>query len=113
MATSTHKITAVRSGSTLREDWDVEYVITFTYWPAERATLICPGAEPGVEFVSAVWADGTDPLGEEELEWCAEWLEDHSDEAIAAAVYDRMADEDEAADRSRRALIDDRLTGDL
>ena len=109
MATTTHKIDAVRSGSTDREDWDVEYRITFTFWPTERATLTYPGAEPGVEFVTAVWADGTEPLREDELEWCAEWLNDNYDEAVAAALHDREADADDHADYQRRARIEDAM----
>lgn len=114
MSTSTHKITATRSGTNYRsEDWDVEYEITFTFWPTERATLTYPGAEPGVEFVSARWLDGTEPLREDELEWCAEWLDDHYDEAVAAAQYDLDADADDHADFVRRQRRDDAMTGDL
>jgi hypothetical protein len=111
MATSTHKITATRSGSTEREDWDIEYQITFTFWPTERATLVCPGAEPGVEFVSAIYEFSADPVPEAELEWCADWLENHYDEAVSVAQDDRLADADDHADFLRRQRRDDSITG--
>lgn len=111
MATSTHQILAVRSGTNYRnEDWDVEYKITFTFWPTER-THLHPGAEPGVEFVTAIWADGPEPLREDELEWCADWLEEHYDEAVALALDDREAAEEDHADFLRRQRRDDSITG--
>jgi hypothetical protein len=118
MATSTHKITATRSGSTEREDWDIEYQITFTFWPSERATLVCPGAEPGIEFAKV------EPMPRDQgafqdladarvRDWAEQWLEDHYDEAVQVATDDRLADEDDHADFLRRQRRDDRLTGDL
>ena len=106
MATSTHKVTALRF-----EEAERKYRITFTFWPAEGATRLCPGAEPGVEFVSAVNTASPIPLSEEELEWCAVWLEEHYDEAVEAALYDRMADEDDHADYLRRQRRDDAMLG--
>lgn len=114
MATTTHEILAVKSGTTYRdEDYEVEYRITFTFWPSERATLTCPGAEPGIEFVSARWADGPGPLEAEELDWCTDWLEEHYDDAVAVATNDRQADKDDHADFLRRQRRDDALTGGL
>lgn len=119
MATSTHKITAIDSGShPVFGDWEVEYTITFTFWPAERATLTCPGAEPGIEFVKV------EPLPRDQgafqdladarvRDWAEQWLEDHYDEAVQVATDDRRADEDDAADYARRSRIDARLMGDL
>jgi len=110
MATSTHKITATMSGSTEREDFDVEMVITFTFWPSERATSVCPGAEPGIEFVSATYEDGQ-PVSSSDAEWCEQWLEDHYDEAVASAQDDRLGWEDDHADFLRRQRRDDSITG--
>ena len=105
MATSTHKITAIRV-----EEHEIEYRITFTFWPSERATLTCPGAEPGVEFVKATDEYGR-PVSSYDAEWCEQWLEDHYDEAVASAQDDRMADADDHADFLRRQRRDDSITG--
>lgn len=113
MATSTHKINALREGSQDHEDWDVEYTITFKFWPAERTTWNHPGADPGIEFVSAVRDRGTDPLTASEREWCAQWLEEAYDAAVQVATDDRLADEDDHADFLRRSRIEDKITRDL
>lgn len=120
MATTTHKINALRSGTVNGADFEEEYVITFTYWPTEPITRSHPGAEPGIEFVKVeppVATDGSIPyadLAQQRIdEWAADWLDDHYDEAVAAAIYDRMADEDDAADYARRSRIDARLMGDM
>ena len=117
MATSTHKITAIDSGShPAFGDYDVEYTITFTYWPAERASLTCPGAEPGIEFVK-VEPMPRDQGASQNLadarvrDWAEAWLEDHYDEAVASAQDDRQADADDHADYLRRQRRDDSIAG--
>lgn len=120
MATSTHKINALRSGTVNGADFEEEYTITFTFWPAERATRVCPGAEPGIEFVKVeppVPTDGSCPhpdlLQKMIDQWAEDWLEDNYDEAVQVATDDRLADEDDHADFLRRSRIEDKITRDL
>ena len=108
---STHTITATLHGSNDHEDWDVEYEITYRYTPGRSGGFYEPGHGPSVEFISARWKDGTDPLTPEEIEWCQEWL--YEDEAAICRVAEerRAADADDYADFKRRERIDAKLTG--
>ena len=110
--TSTHTITATRSGSTEREDLDVEYVVRFTFHPESRPSFYDPGSGPFAEFLSATHDDGG-PLDELEADWCEEWLTKHQDEAVAAALHDREVARDYAADLWERVRAEDRQMGGL
>lgn len=116
MTSSTHKITAIDSGShDVFGDWEVEHTITFRYTPGSRPTQIDPGSGPTVELVS-VGPRPDAPCAFQDLadkrlhDWAEQWLEDHEDQAIAAAHYDLEAEADERADFQRRSRIDDQLT---
>lgn len=116
---STHKITAIRSGShPTMGDWDADYEITFTYTPG-AAPVIHPAdtADPGypaeAEFVSISPGAGDhgafSDLAQKGLEdWARDWLQDEGyDEACAIAEQANQPDPDAARD----ARIDDALMG--
>lgn len=120
MASSVHKIRAIDSGShPVFGDFEQEYDITFTFYPAEGATALCPGAKPGIEFVKvdpAVAFDGSvshpDLMQARIDQWAEDWLEDHYDECVASAQDDRAGEADDHADYLRRERRDLRLTGE-
>jgi len=123
MATTTHKITALRSGSANGVDWEAEHTITFTYTPGTPPTSVDPGSGATLEFATVdfvkVEPEADAPTAFQDIaqqhlnDWAEGWLQENEDEAMAVAVQDRDADADEYADRQRRARIDDNLTGDL
>lgn len=116
---STHKIDAVRSGTSQGMDWDIDYTITFNFVrgaPAQGPSYSSGGqpADPAeISFVSISPDAGdhgvyTDIAQKWLVEWAEEWLAEHHDEAIEIAEQDMQPDPDAARD----AAIDDRLTGD-
>lgn len=118
MASTTHKITGYRSFSHRGVDYEEEIDITYRYTPGTPASHDDPGSGPTIEFIEldsppdapAMFMD----VAENILNgWAEDWLAEHEDEAIAAAIHDREAVADDHADFQRRARIDDALTGDL
>jgi hypothetical protein len=103
MTTTTHKIDAQRSGCTNGMDWDVEYVITFSYLPGAPDTHDEPGYGPEVDFVS-ISPDAGDHGGFTDLaqkhleEWAADYLDEHHAECCAIAEADHEPDTDYARD---------------
>lgn len=117
MSRERYTITASRYGSTEREDWDIEYRITYLYTPAPSARAnawgdyLDPPAGPDLDFLCATHEDGKGVEYSDE-EWCRDWFYDHLDEAIAHAEEIRQGRADDHADFLRRQRIDDRITGD-
>ena len=111
---STHQITATRGGANYAGDWENEFKIKFTYHPAVAPRLYGDAPQPGeptmIEFLSAAHEDGT-PADEDEREWCEEWLAKHEDEAIAAAIHDREAAREYAAEMRAELAREDRREG--
>jgi hypothetical protein len=112
-----HKIDALRSGTTPRgEDFEEEYTITFTFTPAGGDNWHEPSYGETVEFQRVdppVATDGSVPhadlLQRQVNQWAEDWLDDHYDEACAAAYHDNLYDREDRADYEREARIDDAL----
>lgn len=107
---STHKITALRSGTDLSGcDWEAEYEITFRFTPGAPAILHpADNADPGypaeVDFMSIKPGAGDhgafSDLAQKWLEdWAQDWLQgDGYDEAVAIAADDEEAAREYAAE---------------
>lgn len=116
--TTRHQITATRSGShATMGDWDVEYVITFTYVPGSPDTYDAsrggpggwdPGYGPEIEFVSIEPDAGdhgafTDLAQADLVDWAKNWLDENADKCAEVASQPDP-------DAERDARIDDELT---
>lgn len=96
MTTTLHKITAALSGTNSREDWEIEYEITYRYAPEQPLRFYKRNGDPAdppdpeiIEFVSVRWEQDKQPSDDpHEIEWATEWLEEHSDEAREKAMND-------------------------
>lgn len=118
MSRERYTITASRYGSNEREDWDIEYRITYLYTPAQSARSytwgdhIDPPEGADLDFLCATYEDGKSCVYMDE-EWCRDWFYDHLDDAIQHAEEIRAGRADDHADFKRRQRIDDKLTGDM
>lgn len=117
--TSTHKIDACRYGTVNGQDFDEEYVITFSYTKGGGDNWNEPAYGPTIEFVRVdppVPTDGSvshpDLMQQRINQWAEDWLDDNYSVVVAAAQYDLDAQADDYADFKRRQRIDDKLTGD-
>ena len=110
---SQHKITACRSGShPTMGDWDVEYVITYSYVPGSPDTYDASRGGPGgwdpgwaaeVEFISIEPDVGdhgafTVLAQKDPQDWGANWLDEHYEECVMNAEEQSQPDPDAARD---------------
>lgn len=109
MSTTTHRIMAERSTGA---DTSAEYEIAFSYRPAGPLHFYKRNGDPAdppdpeeIDYLSvrpAPWpAARHRPIDAAVERWARDWLDDHQDEAREAALADREADADDAADYRR------------
>lgn len=117
MTTTTHRVMAVRSGTTRSGmDFDLDYEITFSYLPGAGPILhpaddAEPGYPPSIDFVSIEPDVGdhgafTDLAQKELAMWAQDWLSEHYEDLVDQAEMERLPDPDDARDR----MIEDRET---